>query len=137
VFVRITNPYDVPVTITRVETELRAEFLEPDKPDNRRGFLRNLRSFFAKEVGVKTLKFYARSALENSSDNGSKEGRALSQDPETGPPPPVVLQPGNSHLAEFTLKTRKKTQPVRGTPTGPYCDGRSTELVAPYLPFRT
>ena len=93
-YVRITNPYDVEVTVNDVHAEVAVEFwLNPDPPKS------PWHSLF-KYKPPKTTVLRASPILPR--DAAAPATAAVGT-----PAPVVVLQPGNSILHEFTLKTSK------------------------------
>jgi len=93
IFVRISNPYDIPVTIHGVSTLLPAEFRDPDAapPSLGERFRRWSTDVEApKAIYASTFSF--------------TEGGA--QPAASGP---IVLQPGNTAIKKFAVKTRQVT----------------------------
>lgn len=94
IFVRITNPYDVPVTILGVGTLLPAEFKNPDSL--RPTLWDRLMSLFVGEV--KEPKSIVATAI------AEHEGEA-----REAVPGPISLEPGNTAIKKFSVKTRQVT----------------------------
>jgi hypothetical protein len=106
VFLRITNPYDVPVSIGSVATELPVEFFQSGRRGRRNGTLSQLKRIFTSTLEQHTQRITARSMAvpmpESSPDLGVPA--ALDDGGHVD-----ILQPGNSVLREFTLRTRQRT----------------------------
>lgn len=107
VFLRITNPYDVPVSIGSVATELPVEFFESDRQGGHKGTVSQLRRIFTSTLERRTLRITARSMSVAAPEAPPAAGTAetIGDDGEHAD----VLQPGNSVLREFTLRTRQRT----------------------------
>jgi hypothetical protein len=93
VYVRITNPYDVPVTVLGVDTLLPVEFRNV-KDRYRSGFARFKDAVVNRALSEVELPQVHSSAVI--SDEMHAEGAAS-----------ILLQPGNSVLHGFNLETRK------------------------------
>lgn len=98
VFLKITNPYDIPVHILHVDTQIPVEFMDALKPSD------SFWSQFTSQVKQEALR---------SIDTERVSAHALGPGSPVQPTEPelgdVVLQPGNSALRAFTLRTRRET----------------------------
>jgi hypothetical protein len=96
VSVRIVNPYDVPVIIRSVTTKLPAKFVTSSGPW--KGFL---------EEGEDLLRqiTHARSLRPLLGSSGGEVVQAMGQAGASGQDPEVELQPGNSTVKVFTVRT--------------------------------
>ncbi|MFL6635845.1 MAG: hypothetical protein ACJ8HJ_26395 [Massilia sp.] len=118
VFLRITNPYDVPVTISSVQTQLPVEFLEPYGNRPVRGSWQKIKHKFSEEY--KTALVEGTQKVSAKSFSNAQAGRDDSQaeseqDADTQLEMAAVdenqanvLQPGNAILKEFTIRTRER-----------------------------
>lgn len=79
--IQITNPYDVPVTIHDVNTQLPVELIDPATNPSEQGFV----SLFRAELARRT---------------------PVSGSGPTPPDEPIQLQPGNSTVKTFTVRTK-------------------------------
>jgi F0F1-type ATP synthase assembly protein I len=107
VFLRITNPYDVPVTILGVETQLPIELLEPYGKRNVSGMWQKFKQVFSREYDAalqKSMQKMSANSLSIEQNNTNENGveRDASENASVN-----VLQPGNSLLKEFTVRTRQ------------------------------
>lgn len=93
VSVRVSNPYDVPVVVKRVETKLPAKFVAATA---KKGFLQEGQDALDAMVREKSLRPLVTS-----------EGGQVVQAAGVGDAPdgPVELQPGNSTVRVFTIRT--------------------------------
>jgi len=118
VFLRITNPYDVPVTISSVATQLPIEFLEPYGKRPVRGGWQNIKHRFSTEydtaltsgtqqVSAKSLSS-SQAGKDAKMEGGQQDGESHPEMDETDEDGTNVLQPGNSILKEFTVRTRER-----------------------------
>lgn len=99
IFIKITNPYDLPVKIISAKTEVPVEFMDADEQPV--SFLQSLRGSAARAeraAGRRARRSYVVSAVNVS----VKEKVPVEGEEEE----PVMLQPGNSGLYEFKLCTR-------------------------------
>ena len=99
IFVRITNPYDVPVQILGVDTQLPVEFLNPDL--DQLGFFASVKNSFRATLAEK-LESNAISAVNVSTPPPGLGGLGGSRAPLG------LLQPGNASLNKFSVSTRRK-----------------------------
>lgn len=83
---QVTNPYDVPVTIHDVSTQLPVELIDPTMNPSRQGFVSLVRPRLAPR---------APATPETVSGSGP-----------TPPDEPIQLQPGNSTVKTFTVRTK-------------------------------
>jgi hypothetical protein len=95
IFVRINNPYDIPVKIQSVAAILPSEFMNPDLP--RRSWVTRLNDWSNQVAAPKAFVATALAVLDD-------EGKPL--EARAGP---LLLQPGNTALKKFTAKTRAVT----------------------------
>jgi hypothetical protein len=94
IFVRITNPYDVPVTIRKVECTLPAEFRDENQVKSLNPIKRYLKGLFLKQLQLDEPNIVlGRSVSDREAET--------SLDPEAD----IVLQPGNTSLRRFTVRT--------------------------------
>jgi F0F1-type ATP synthase assembly protein I len=114
VFLRITNPYDVPVTILSVETQLPIEFEEPYRKPVIQGTWQKTKHIFvseyndALEKGLQRVRAHSLSAGPlNNPEPGKDALTGNEQNAGDGTGHADVLQPGNSILNEFTVRTRQ------------------------------
>jgi hypothetical protein len=91
IFVRIGNPYDVPVTILAVKSLLPSEFKDPDEPD----------PSWRERLSLKSV---VEAPLELVATSLQPVGEGEKAEAVPGP---VLLQPGNTALRKFTAKTRE------------------------------
>jgi len=103
VFICITNPYDVPVTIVSVDTQLACEFLEPYGNRPARGLFEQLKRVFATTLIAESTKLTASNVVQN-----GRQGEQENSENDPGALASVELQPGNTILREFTLRTRQR-----------------------------
>jgi hypothetical protein len=118
VFLRITNPYDVPVTISSVETQLPVEFLEPYGKRPVRGSWQKIKTRFSQEYDTAlaggTQKLSAKSlssppaGADQNKEKRAQNAESRSEMDEASQSDANVLQPGNSILKEFTVRTRER-----------------------------
>jgi hypothetical protein len=111
VFLKVTNPYDVPVEILEVETQLPIEFESPDTtaPSLWRMIKKRFKSFAAGTLNPSVPPY--------GPDTQSVSARTLAPDPwedtneaaQASAFAPAILQPGNALLKVFTLRTRHTT----------------------------
>jgi hypothetical protein len=97
VSLRITNPYDVPVEIHRIETKLPAKFISVSLRRGR-SFKDRLLAAFAAQTGSRAI---AEATI--SSVNSTSNGDPLIEDVATDPATAVLLQPGNSTVQVFGM----------------------------------
>jgi len=107
IFVRISNPYDVPVTILRVNTLLPAEFKEITEQDQvsklaKAGF--RLASF--RETVAEFLKPGQFAPQDITATSIAPTNIAPAAPGGKNPQQSVELEPGNTDLKRFTIKTR-------------------------------
>ena len=93
VSVRVTNPYDVPVVLYEVETKLPAKFVSFPETDGPRP-----------SRGVRVMNW-----LQEVVDAGSVGGELVKATTPTKNREPVTLQPGNSTVHVFVLRTTNST----------------------------
>lgn len=91
VYVRVTNPYESPVTLLGVSASLPTEFRDKDNQDA--GLYATLKNHFKQELKERIVE----------AQNVVPESDA------TEPSGDILLQHGNSSLKRFTLKTWKNT----------------------------
>lgn len=126
VFLRITNPYDVPVTIFNVETQLPVEFLEPYSNRPKRGTWQQTKDLFSREykdaleqgtqrvrahsLSVKPITNASEEDRQNPNPGEKSEELGEVEEPDylAGVAQADVLEPGNSILKEFTVRTRER-----------------------------
>jgi len=118
IFLRITNPYDVPVTISSVDTQLPVEFFEPYGKRPARGSWQKFKQKFGDDYtaalvkGTQTVSAKNLSAAQASTAtvNADKDpaGDAPDRIKEARDAEANVLQPGNSILKEFTVRTLER-----------------------------
>jgi hypothetical protein len=95
VFVTVTNPYDVPVTIENVSTRLPVEFKDPADPRENDSVWGAVKKTFREELEQESRRVsYAQSV-----SGGEEKAASASQS--------ILLQPGNSAVQAFTLKTKR------------------------------
>jgi hypothetical protein len=87
IFIRITNPYDVPVTVLRVATLLPVEFRDPEAS------------------GPNLLKRIWPWATEVEAPREAIATTIPAEQEPEAPTEPIVLEPGNTALKKFTVKT--------------------------------
>lgn len=97
IFVRITNPYDIPVTILRVETLLPAEFKDPEVA--RPGLTKRVQAWAEEVEGPKPMVATPLGTLDSNNRDEPPERHVGA----------TVLEPGNTALKKFTVKTRQVT----------------------------
>ena len=83
---QITNPYDVPVAVHDVNTQLPVELVDPTTSPNKQGFV----SLFKAELARRT----------------PANPETVTGSGPTPPDEPVQLQPGNSTVKTFTIRTK-------------------------------
>jgi hypothetical protein len=97
VSVRIVNPYDVPVIIRSVTTKLPAKFVTPSG-SSKKGFLEEGEELFRQIT-------HARSLRPLLGSSGGEVVQAMGQAGASDQDPEVELQPGNSTVKVFTVRT--------------------------------
>jgi hypothetical protein len=96
VFVRVTNPYESPVSLLDVSASLPAEFRDKENQDA--GLLKTLKNQFKEELKSRVIVAQNVTAANSSESNSS-----------VVTPGEILLQHGNSSLKRFTLKTWRST----------------------------
>lgn len=86
----ITNPYDVPVKIVNAQTKVPVEFKESSQVS----FWKRIWNQAEEEVNREDLQVVAGVSLSEESKNGDVKS-------------PVILQPGNTTIYEFRLRTKQ------------------------------
>lgn len=104
VFIRITNPYDIPVRVMSAHTEVPVEFQEVTPQPH--WITRMLSKADAIEDAIKDKKQYISATSLSTGDSPAGDAAAEGDKGPSAPPAPVTLQPGNSTLYEFKLRTR-------------------------------
>lgn len=117
IFVRITNPYDVPVTIEKVECSLPAEF----RDEGQVGVLGRIKQYF---MQVFNQELESGPDADRGGDARGTSinvvGESISAHPPKGgsdEDPKVVLQPGNTALRRFTISTWQRNMFAPGSYT--------------------
>jgi hypothetical protein len=90
VFFRIANPYDVPVKIISVDTELPVEFCDPYDTSTRHGFFHEVKNIFVTKLATGTVRVFGKPRAESSAD-ASSMGQADAHVDAQAAPPPVIL----------------------------------------------
>jgi hypothetical protein len=98
VFVRVTNPYESPVTLLGVSASLPTEFRDKENQDA--GLWATMKNQFKQELKERVV--VAQNVVASVASNDP-------QPDATEPSGEIVLQHGNSSLKRFTLKTWKST----------------------------
>jgi hypothetical protein len=98
VYVRVTNPYESPVTLLGVSLPISAEFRDKDEPAT--GVLPSLKESFQQGLKKGILESQGRILLAQNVAPAASPDTAAAE---------IVLQHGNSALKRFTLRTLKST----------------------------
>jgi hypothetical protein len=107
VFLKVTNPYDVPVKVLNVETQLPIEFEGSDATTP------SIWKMLKERIKSETVGALAQDVSSSDHDTQSLTARTLAPDPweDAGNKDralaPATLQPGNALLKVFTLRTRQ------------------------------
>jgi hypothetical protein len=96
IFVRITNPYDVEVTVLSVATLLPAEFKDPKSTTS--GMVEWMKTITTEAVTTRPIMATAVPVVYNGEQKQEKPGI------EEGP---IALEPGNTALKRFEVRTRR------------------------------
>lgn len=92
IFLLITNPYDLPITIVSAQTKVPVEF--KDAARDSVSFWKGIWKEAIKEADLDKLQVVSGVSLSDESNNRQT-------------PSPVILQPGNTTIYEFKLRTRQ------------------------------
>lgn len=92
IFLLITNPYDLPVTILSAQTKVPVEF--KDATQESVSFWKGIWKEAIKEADLDKLQIVSGVSLSEESNNRQT-------------PSPIMLQPGNTTIYEFKLRTKQ------------------------------